>query len=55
MRDKPIKQFSELHHMIFPPEKKNVYWDGTFNMPLEGLAHPLHKDCINLDFPGQER
>merc|ERR1712083_494769 len=27
---------------------RQTYWDGTFNMPLNSLAHPLHKDAASI-------
>lgn len=38
------------HQCLFRPENKSVAWDGTWNMPLSGLAHPLHKDAKYFDF-----
>jgi hypothetical protein len=45
------ERFSMTQHEIFlQPAERNLVWDGTFNMPLEGLAHPLHKDAKCVDF-----
>jgi hypothetical protein len=41
---------SEITWMVAAPSAKIVAWDGTFNMPLEGLAHPLHRDGKFVDF-----
>jgi hypothetical protein len=38
------------HTVLFPPKTTNVTWDGTWNMPLEALAHPKHKDSKWIDF-----
>jgi hypothetical protein len=27
---------------------RNAEWDGTFNQPLLGMAHPMHKDAASL-------
>jgi hypothetical protein len=50
MRECPQAKVSEITQILGGPEGKVVAWDGTFNMPLEGLAHPLHKDAKNIDF-----
>ena len=50
MRECPEAKLSELAFIVAHPPQKVVAWDGTFNMPLEGLAHPLHKDAKNIDF-----
>lgn len=50
MRECPEAKISELTWMVAPPKQRTVAWDGTFNMPLEGLAHPLHKDAKFIDF-----
>jgi hypothetical protein len=50
MREAPEAKISELTWMVAAPTPKAVAWDGTFNMPLEGLAHPLHKDGKFIDF-----
>jgi hypothetical protein len=50
MRECPEAKIGELGFMVAPPASKIVAWDGTFNMPLEGLAHPLHKDAKFIDF-----
>ena len=50
MREVPEAKASELTWMVAAPKQKNVAWDGTFNMPLEGLAHPLHKSAKFIDF-----
>jgi len=52
MRECPQAKISEIGNMFnfTGPNSKVVAWDGTFNMPLEGLAHPLHKDAKNIDF-----
>ena len=38
------------HEILLPPAENTIAWDGTFNMPLEGLAHPLHKDAKYVSF-----
>lgn len=50
MRECPEAKLGELGTLFGGPTPKVVAWDGTFNMPLEGLAHPLHKDAKNIDF-----
>ena len=50
LRECPQAKLGEISHMVASPTPKVVAWDGTFNMPLEGLAHPLHKDAKNIDF-----
>eukprot|EP00178_Gracilaria_changii_P010447 TRINITY_DN3041_c0_g1_i1.p1 TRINITY_DN3041_c0_g1~~TRINITY_DN3041_c0_g1_i1.p1 ORF type:complete len:124 (-),score=11.30 TRINITY_DN3041_c0_g1_i1:35-406(-) len=50
LRECPEAKAPELTWMLAPPAQKTVAWDGTFNMPLEGLAHPLHKDAKFIDF-----
>ena len=30
--------------------RQPIAWDGTWNMPLESLAHPRHKDAKWADF-----
>lgn len=50
LRECPEIKLGELGSMFAAPTPKVVAWDGTFNMPLEGLAHPLHKDAKNIDF-----
>lgn len=50
MREAPEAKVSEITWMLAPPTPRVVAWDGTFNMPLEGLAHPLHRDGKFVDF-----
>ena len=50
MREAPEAKIGELAWMVAAPQPKVVAWDGTFNMPLAGLAHPLHKDAKFIDF-----
>ena len=50
MREVPEAKVSEIGTMFTLYTPKTVAWDGTFNMPLEGLAHPLHKDAKHIDF-----
>ncbi len=50
LRFTPERAALTAHQVIFRPELKTVAWDGTFNMPLAGLAHPLHKDAKYYDF-----
>ena len=50
LRFTPERSALTAHQVIFRPEIKTVAWDGTFNMPLAGLAHPLHKDAKYYDF-----
>lgn len=50
LRHTPERAALTAHQVIFRPEQKNVAWDGTWNMPLAGLAHPLHKDAKYFDF-----
>ena len=54
MREVPEAKLSEIPWIVSAPEKKVVAWDGTFNMPLAGLAHPLHKDAQFIDIPWWE-
>ena len=39
--------------MVFK-KYESVPWDGTFNMPLHALAHPLHKDTCQLQWSAQQ-
>ena len=50
MREAPEAKAADITWMVAAPTPKVVAWDGTFNMPLEGLAHPLHKDAKFIDF-----
>ncbi len=50
LRFTPERATLTAHQVIFRPERKTVAWDGTWNMPLAGLAHPLHKDAKYFDF-----
>ena len=51
LRPTPAKYLETgLTVMLAPPKEKEVSWDGTWNMPLEGLAHPRHKDAKWVDF-----
>ena len=50
LRWTPERASLTAHQVIFAPEKRSVAWDGTWNMPLNGLAHPLHKDAKYFDF-----
>jgi len=50
MRECPQAKLGEITNILHSPTPKVVAWDGTFNMPLEGLAHPLHKDAKFIDF-----
>ena len=50
LRWTPERSPFTAHQVIFRPEHKRVAWDGTWNMPLYGLAHPLHKDAKTYDF-----
>lgn len=50
LRHTPERATLTAHQVIFRPEQKTVAWDGTWNMPLAGLAHPLHKDAKYFDF-----
>jgi hypothetical protein len=50
LREAPEIKVSEITQILGGPKQNIVAWDGTFNMPLEGLAHPLHKDAKNIDF-----
>ena len=50
LRWTPERATLTAHQVIFRPEKKSVAWDGTWNMPLAGLAHPLHKDAKYFNF-----
>ena len=50
MRECHQAKMSEIPQVIINPTPKVVAWDGTFNMPLAGLAHPLHKDAKHIDF-----
>jgi hypothetical protein len=50
LRFTPERASLTAHQVIFRPEQKSVAWDGTWNMPLSGLAHPLHKDAKYYDF-----
>ena len=50
MRECPEAKIGELAWMVGAPQEKVVAWDGTFNMPLAGLAHPLHQDAQFVDF-----
>ena len=50
LREAPEIKISEVTQILGGPTPKVVAWDGTFNMPLEGLAHPLHKDAKHIDF-----
>lgn len=50
MRETPEAKIAELTWIVAAPTPKTVAWDGTFNMPLAGLAHPLHKDGQFIDF-----
>ena len=50
LREVSEAKLSEVPWMVAPPTAKTVAWDGTFNMPLQGLAHPLHKDGKFIDF-----
>jgi hypothetical protein len=50
LRWTPERASLTAHQVFFRPEFKNVAWDGTWNMPLKGLAHPMHKDAKYYDF-----
>ena len=50
LRFTPERASLTAHQVIFRPEQRRVAWDGTWNMPLSGLAHPLHKDAKYFDF-----
>ena len=50
MREYPAAKLDDIVQIVAPAASRVVAWDGTFNMPLEGLAHPLHKDAKNIDF-----
>jgi hypothetical protein len=50
LRFTPERAALTAHQVLFRPEAKNVAWDGSWNMPLGGLAHPLHKDAKYFDF-----
>lgn len=50
MRSLPQKYLGKATDLFFGPSEKTVAWDGTWNMPLEGLAHKLHKDAKYTDF-----
>jgi hypothetical protein len=50
MREAPEIKISELVQVWLPPAKKVIAWDGTYNMPLAGLAHPHHRDAKFIDF-----
>jgi len=50
LRFTPERSALTAHQVIFRPEERSVAWDGTWNMPLAGLAHPLHKDAKYFDF-----
>ena len=50
LRWTPERSSLTAHQVIFRPENRSVAWDGTWNMPLQGLAHPLHKDAKYYDF-----
>ncbi len=50
LKDVNGRQVSKAVDLFFPPTKKTIAWDGTFNLPTAGLAHPHHKDAANLDF-----
>lgn len=50
LREAPEAKLSEIAQIWLPPTERVVAWDGTFNMPLAGLAHPLHKDAKFIDF-----
>ena len=50
LREAPEAKIGELPWIIASPQAKVVAWDGTFNMPLAGLAHPLHRDGKFIDF-----
>jgi len=41
---------SVFQAVVLDPAPKIIDWDGTFNMPLNGLANPKHKDSKNIDF-----
>lgn len=45
----PMKYLS-----VFSRRYKEAPWDGTFNMPLNSLAHPLHKDVSHLQWSSQQ-
>lgn len=51
IRDSPVFAIKDIFHIN---NKKVIAWDGTFSMPLERLAHPLHKDAKRVDFPWWE-
>ena len=48
MKNLPQKYLGKATQ-VFNSDRK-VAWDGTWNMPLEGLAHKLHKDAKYTDF-----
>lgn len=50
MREVPEAKVSEVGTLFTSHTPKTVAWDGSWNMPLESLAHPLHKDNKNIDF-----
>ena len=39
---------------VFTRQYSEAHWDGTFNMPLHALAHPLHKDTCQLQWSAQQ-
>jgi hypothetical protein len=49
MRSMPQKYLGKAMG-VFTNSSKTVAWDGTWNMPLEGLAHKFHKDAKYTDF-----
>lgn len=50
LKEVPSAKISELIWNLVPPKKKQVAWDGTWNMPLAGLAHPQSKDGKHIEF-----
>ena len=51
LRPTPHKVFATAGQIpLARPTEKEVAWDGTWNMPLEDLADPKHKDAKSFDF-----